>query len=354
VVTGSGTDANTVLDGFTISGGNANGSSPNDFGGGMYNSGGSPTVTNCTFIRNSANLGGGTGNKEYSSPFLTNCAFTGNSAWDGGGIYNEEYSSPTVTNCTFSGNWAEYGGGMYNEEYSSPPVTNCTFSGNRAGNYGGALHNNGGSSVTLVNSILWGDTATTDGNEISLFTLSTIDVNYCDIKGGQVDIYNDGTCTVNWGSGNINADPCFVNANGPDGIFGTEDDNLRLSPGSPCIDAGDNNSVPPDTTDLDKDGNKVEQTPYDLDNNPRFVDGDCNGTVIVDMGAYEFRLNIIGDFDDEYGVDFKDFAVFASSWLLEDGQTGYNSDCDIGLPADLRIDGKDLAVFVDNWLVGKW
>ncbi|MHC4891416.1 MAG: hypothetical protein ACYTEO_18335, partial [Planctomycetota bacterium] len=40
----SGEDANTVLDGFTITGGNADGPDPNDqSGGGMYNDGSSPT-----------------------------------------------------------------------------------------------------------------------------------------------------------------------------------------------------------------------------------------------------------------------------------------------------------------------
>ncbi|GAF99374.1 unnamed protein product, partial [marine sediment metagenome] len=89
VVTGSGTDATAVLDGFTITAGKANGSYPHYCGAGMYNNSGSPTVVNCTFSGNSA---------------------TGS----GGGMYNNE-SSPTVTNCTFSGNEAEGdGGGMYN------------------------------------------------------------------------------------------------------------------------------------------------------------------------------------------------------------------------------------------------
>ena len=96
VVTGSGTNATAVLDGFTICGGNANGSSPNlpdNKGGGMYNRYSSPTVINCTFSGNSAGIG--------ISGF-------------GGGMCND-YSETTVTNCIFSGNWARgAGGGMYN------------------------------------------------------------------------------------------------------------------------------------------------------------------------------------------------------------------------------------------------
>jgi hypothetical protein len=56
----SGEGSDTVLDGFTITGGNANGVIfPDDLGGGMYNHGSSPTVTNCRFNGNSAVWGGG-------------------------------------------------------------------------------------------------------------------------------------------------------------------------------------------------------------------------------------------------------------------------------------------------------
>lgn len=54
VVNGSNADANTVLDGFTITSSNANGNDPHDKGGGMYNDSGNPTVANCVFTFNSA------------------------------------------------------------------------------------------------------------------------------------------------------------------------------------------------------------------------------------------------------------------------------------------------------------
>ncbi|NIP23501.1 MAG: hypothetical protein GWN67_05170 [Phycisphaerae bacterium] len=59
VVTGNGTNATTVLDGLTITAGNANGIGWENHGGGMGNSGGNLTVTNCAFIENSAEFGGG-------------------------------------------------------------------------------------------------------------------------------------------------------------------------------------------------------------------------------------------------------------------------------------------------------
>ena len=85
VVTGSGTDANTILDGFTITAGNANGSYPNETGGGMDNGSGSPTVNNCTFIGNSADYGGGMFNVYPGRPTVTNCTFRANSAYEHGG-----------------------------------------------------------------------------------------------------------------------------------------------------------------------------------------------------------------------------------------------------------------------------
>lgn len=56
VVTGTGTNQTSILDGLTISSGNAN-VVPDDKGGGMMNeSGSSPVIRHCTFLNNSATL----------------------------------------------------------------------------------------------------------------------------------------------------------------------------------------------------------------------------------------------------------------------------------------------------------
>jgi len=307
VVTGGGADSTAVLDGFIITAGQANGSYPEDSGGGMYNYQSSPTLTNVTFSGNSANYGGGmytpyssptlmnvtfSGNSAnygggmynyQSSPTLTNVTFSGNSAnYRGGGMYNDYQSSPTLTNVTFSGNSANYyyGGGMYNSRSSSPTLTNVTFSGNSANYYGGGMYNYNQSSPSLANVIMWGDTAQT-GSEIynysSLPTISYSDIQNCGGSGASWDT----TCGTD-GGGNIDADPLFVDADGIDNTPGTDDDDLHLDTTSPCIDAGDNSAVPTGVT-------------TDLDDNPRFVDiisvvDTGNGTPpIVDMGAYEVQ-----------------------------------------------------------------
>jgi len=154
VVTGSGTDETAVLDGFTITAGNAdeNQNVPRGCGGGMYNHYGSPTVTNCNFSRNWSGWdGGGMYNRDSSKPIVTNCTFIGNAAKYGGGMYQRRNSNSTITNCTFSGNFARTdGGGMFNYESSSPILTNCTFIENSAENTGGGMRNERFSSPVLT------------------------------------------------------------------------------------------------------------------------------------------------------------------------------------------------------------
>ncbi len=59
-----------------------------------------------------------------------------------------------------------------------------------------------------------------------------------------------------------------------------------------------------------------------------------------------------GNFDGDGNVDFSDLAILAKAWLTEDGQTGWNPDCDISNPADNFIGIEDIAVFVQHWLEG--
>ncbi len=148
VVRAGQTDETAVLDGFTITAGNANGKifSAQARGGGMSCRPGSPTVTNCTFRGNAAQHGGGMFNEFNAKPIVTNCTFTGNKSYfDGAGVFNHTHSSPTFINCTFTGNTAQtWGGGMRNQD-SSPTVKNCSFTGNSAQKEGGGMGSHGSS-----------------------------------------------------------------------------------------------------------------------------------------------------------------------------------------------------------------
>ena len=127
----NGLDNTAVLDGFTVTGGNANGASLYDRGGGMYNfTASSPTLINCTFYGNSARDGGGMANNapitHAASPTLINCTFSGNKATvSGGAMANFSHSLPVLTNCRFLGNSAVTGGGISNTA-NGPTLTNCS------------------------------------------------------------------------------------------------------------------------------------------------------------------------------------------------------------------------------------
>ncbi len=118
--------AGTVLDGFTIEGGNADASDV-AVGGGMDIRGGDPTVSNCAFIGNTAARAGGGMYIRDGSPTVSSCVFDGNSAaGSGGGMYIRD-SSPTASNCVFVGNTAAGSGGAMYIRDGSPTISNCVF-----------------------------------------------------------------------------------------------------------------------------------------------------------------------------------------------------------------------------------
>jgi uncharacterized repeat protein (TIGR01451 family) len=270
-VTGPNITAATVIDGFTVTGGNANGADPHNNGGGLlcygHDSGRacSPTLANIAFIGNAAQSGGGgcfDGTNGQSSPTLTNVTFRGNQASDTGGGMSvfcmAGTCTPQLTNVLFTGNKSISGGGggMYLYDADSATLTNVTFSGNSAADYkGGGLHFYRDSfettaPLTITNSIFWGNSPQ---NLFSSFRVSVV--------AAYSDIDKDGYT----GNNNIRQDPRFVAPIAASSAPTTTGD-YRLQTGSPAIDAGSNLSVTVAT---------------DLDGNQRIVNG------VVDMGAYE-------------------------------------------------------------------
>ena len=147
VVMSSGVFSDTVLNGFTITAGQADGSysAPcgNVCGGGMYNLGASPTLNNLTFIGNTAMMTSTARTAvETGSLSLEAVKSPEGVYWGGGGMFNRDNSYPILENVTFTNNSTDGGGGgILNWNDSSPTLTNLTFSGNFATKFGGGMNN---------------------------------------------------------------------------------------------------------------------------------------------------------------------------------------------------------------------
>ena len=213
------------------------------------------TLYNCVLNDNSADFGGGvSASKRSGGSTLYNCTLTGNSAGRGGGAYWKT----TLYNCKVVGNSAFFSGGGV----EGSTLYNCTLTGNFAEYFG--EETGGASGSTLYNSIIYYNS----GNYDEGTTL-----NYC--------------CTFPMpsnGIGNITGPPLFMDLTAGD---------FRLREDSPCIDAG-TNLVGYSVAFTNADTGLVwilayAYDPTDILGNTRFIDGNGDGRVAWDIGAYEFN-----------------------------------------------------------------
>ncbi len=183
-------------------------------GGGIYSENTNLFMNDCVISRNQAH-----GSKSKTTGY-------------GGGIYM--YSGlGSFTNCLFVRNvaWADnfdtkngYGGGLYAPQ-TTIEINNCTFAYNTAKpeGQGSGFYSNG--SPTVINSIFWGNTGSKSDSQIYD---SSVKVNNSDIQGG-------------WpGTGNIDADPCFVS--GQMGEYYLSQISAGQIFQSPCVDKGSDTS----------------------------------------------------------------------------------------------------------------
>ncbi len=303
VIRNIGVSSTTVLDGFTITAGQADvggNNCPDNCGGGMLNIRSSLVISQVSFSGNSAAVNGGGMFNDRSNPEMSQISFSGNSAaTNGGGMYNIDNSNPEMSQISFSGNSAATnGGGMYNIGNSNPEMSQVSFSGNNAANFGGGMYNidnsnpemsqvsfsgnradNGGgmfntdSNPQIINSIFWGNAESGlinaraqihnagGSNPVSSYTL---------IQGSGGSGAWDNNLGINGGH-NLDADPLFEEPIDPF-LAPTSAGNLRLEDCSPAIDAGDD---------------RAASGPLDLAGAPR-IQG--RG---VDLGAYESRPPLV-------------------------------------------------------------
>jgi hypothetical protein len=271
-------------------------------GGGLYvrTSSGAITLTNNTFSGNSAGSGGGAYNESSSGAItltgnsftgnntisegagtyvdcnsgavnFTNNTFSGNSAgWEGGGasIYPSS-GSATLTNNIFSGNTSvNFGGGAYVHTHGlTVTMTNNTFTGMNSALFGGGLYvalYEDTVKGNIYNNILWGNTATTDGDDVYVDndaddndTVSPVNL----FNNDYADFASNLGVSLSQGN-NMNQDPLL-----------TAD--FHLQAGSPCIDAGQNGA--PGIPLIDFEGDS------------RTIDGNGDGSSVADMGADEYN-----------------------------------------------------------------
>lgn len=352
---------NFLLEGFTVRGGNADGSGKagsSSFGGGIDIYTGQPTIRDCRFTLNSARFGGGVSIVD-AAPSIAQCIFRENIALEtGGGVLVWGLREPVIETSLFEKNVARQGGGVFSDSpggtfngcifirnrgvgggiytmYSqSALISNCLFNANATSGVFGAYTRD----MFVLNSTFvsnWGDEY---GYHAGLGSYSPIDTHVvnCIFWNNHGDPYyqvgaNNVTYTLieEWtgippGIGNSGADPMFVDLDGPDDIEGTPDDNLRVLPGSPSIDTGyPVIAVDPGATDLDGHARVL-----------------CRR---VDIGTYEFG---IGDYDCNQAVNLDDFASWR--WCT----TGPRSDVPAGIgckafnfDADSDVDLLDAAGF---------
>jgi hypothetical protein len=297
---------------------------PEGYGGGIYCYKSNPTITNCIVMNNSAMRAGEHGGGMcfwgdqvvHSDALVANCLVVGNSApHRGGGLY-AYWSSPTFINCTVIGNKALEGGGIGSFRESNPQVINCIVRDNIAPD---------GNQLALISTLrVW-----------SAFYPTEMTVLFSDIEGGIAQACIDPGCTLNWGNGNIDIEPNFVdpghwdvnNPGDPNDDFFVSG-NYHLPPLSPCVDVGDNNSIP--------------MPSFDIDNEERIF----NGT--VDMGSDEVVTNVC-DLDNDGIVDYFDLEVVANEWLDS------GSELQTDFYEDGFIDLADYAKFASQWLwMGMW
>jgi len=197
-------------------------------------------VDGLTITRGSIFGGGGAIYCYRSSPTISNCVITGNSSSGFGGAIACAYSSfPSIHNCEISGNSSSLGGAIYCSASSSPHISGSTISDNSADS-GGAIYSRT-AAPSITNSILWNNSAAA-GSEIALAVDSTLDVDFCDVEGGEAAVSAEDGSSLIWGANNIDSDPVFVDA---------RQGNYRLGYGSECINSGTTNgSVADGFTDM--------------------------------------------------------------------------------------------------------
>jgi len=226
---------------------------------------------------------------------------SGNSPGGNGGGVAMQGSTPTIHGCVLRYNNAgNFGGGIFSDGRST--VTSCLFDHNIAGLDGGGLDLEGVGCVVAGSRFIGNLSGSAAG---AIWVVAGIEVSSCVFDGNTGGIYSEiasgsvrastffatGSFDV-LSSGPMSVTNCilsqdwmgaqFANPFGADGLSGTLDDDFRLLPGSPFIDAGDNSQL---TASMFVD---VAGLPRLVDD-PDTVDTGIGTAPLIDRGAHEYQ-----------------------------------------------------------------
>lgn len=205
VVINAGGVSPAIVDGFTVRGGNANGTGSITvntlsvfrwFGGGIYNHSNDAMITQCTFIGNAtSNFGAALNNQTVSSAsIIKSCHFIKNKtdvspAAHGAGICNSS-ASPLITGCSFNGNLSYNAGGIFNDATSTPTITLSSFTGNAANVSSGVYISNGSPAISSCSFI--SNNSTSGSGGAMMISAGSAKIDYCIFKGNSAINYSGG------------------------------------------------------------------------------------------------------------------------------------------------------------------
>lgn len=268
-----------------IFGGNAtivNSSITNNAQGGIENIG-KLNITKTVISGNSSGRGAGISNVNGSVRLLNSTISNNTNPDVGGGIYNNG-GLFTIENSTICGNRALIGGGISNSSSNTLTITNSTICNNTTTGYdGGGIDNSG--TVNLTNVTITNNSAGRGGGGVTstvgvfnsrntIIANNKVNNTASDFRGtlnsqGYNLIGNTtGTTITGITTGNILGQDAQLL---PLGSNGGNTQSVALQPTSPAIDAGDPSNFP----ETDQRGIS------------RPKDGDLNGSILPDIGAYE-------------------------------------------------------------------
>ena len=325
----TGEDNDTIIEGFTITGGIGTVIGSDRVGGGLFVDEAGPMVIDCTFTGMTTALGGAVYlSDNFAFAFesvLIHCRFLDNTATKvlgGGGALINVVANVKLYNCLFRGNTGDRGGAII-ASTGTITATNCVFYENTALSNGSVVHNIG--TIGFRSCILWNNTP--GSNPIS--SINSAGRLYTDIQ------FFSGS-----GSGNINLDPQFVDpANG----------DFHLQPTSPCINAGEPTLSAPIIFDLDGD-DRVQQCRVDIgmDETPFFLN-DCNSNGIADScdlfdaTSFDCNFNLIPD---ECETDCNNNGIDDACDITDGTSPDFNTN---GIPDECEPDcnGNGFPDFID-------